>query len=394
MNIFFLFILGLPLIGSAQTSYVPSAILLKKGGHELYVGGDYFKTMQTVSKNGSLTTLQDGESFSRLQAEAGGFYGANDNLQFGLGLRYRQNRSSVNSTISNQTEDLSNSGIQSTFLNMKYGFRPVGLMFYALEGTFRYTPYTNEEQSSTQSAALALGDDGNEYSAGLAVTYASLSNNYISLRTGLRRPGVELSDEVYWQAEGALAWRRFALVAGVDGVSSINQDPYGGEESKRPNINTGSSNLYNSINREWITPYAGVNLALADNWRVELRGSQVVSGRSTDLGTAFGLMIVRRSENDKKRVKDKRFKSYDIEASISKISPQKGYVMIDKGLTSDIRKGTKFDFFEFDYLGGNILVASGSVIQVKSETSIVKISQRYNSKKEIKEGLVGRASLK
>ena len=54
----------------------------------------------------------------------------------------------------------------------------------------------------------------------------------------------------------------------------------------------------------------------------------------------------------------------------------------------------KIDFFEFDYIGGNILIASGVIVQVKSESSIVKITQHYNVKKEIKEGLIGRTSLK
>ena len=53
----------------------------------------------------------------------------------------------------------------------------------------------------------------------------------------------------------------------------------------------------------------------------------------------------------------------------------------------------RFDFFEFDYVGGNILIAAGVVIQAKSDSSIVKITQTYNTKKEMKEGIIGRASL-
>jgi hypothetical protein len=56
-----------------------------------------------------------------------------------------------------------------------------------------------------------------------------------------------------------------------------------------------------------------------------------------------------------------------------------------------VNKGMVFDFFEFDYVGGNMLIARGIVIKTTADTSIVKITQRFNTKKDIKEGLIGRA---
>ena len=52
------------------------------------------------------------------------------------------------------------------------------------------------------------------------------------------------------------------------------------------------------------------------------------------------------------------------------------------------------DFFEFDYIGGNVLVASGVIVKTNSDTAIVKITERFNQKKELKEGLIGRTTLK
>ena len=46
----------------------------------------------------------------------------------------------------------------------------------------------------------------------------------------------------------------------------------------------------------------------------------------------------------------------------------------------------KIDFFEFDYVGGNTLVASGVIIQIKSDSSIVKIVERYNIKINLNSG--------
>lgn len=125
-----------------------------------------------------------------------------------------------------------------------------------------------------------------------------------------------------------------------------------------------------------------------------MRGSQVVSGNSTDIGTAFGASLIRRVEDKSQDRPDQRFKEYDFEAAVTKVSPKKKYVVIDKGLADDVAKGMKIDFFEFDYVGGNILLARGIVFKTKADSSIVKITNLYNSKKELKEGVVARGSFK
>jgi hypothetical protein len=377
----------------AQTSYVPSTHLLKKKGYQLQLGGDYFSTTKTADDKSGNDPLPDGASFNQTQVEFGGLYGATDQLQIGLGARLRLNQSTFINALGEEVNAASE-GLQSTFVSGHYAFRPVGQFQYTLEGIFRYTPYTNEIFKVGNEEELILGDDGNEYSFGLGVTYSFRNNNFLTLRGGYRRPGSEISDEIYWQAEGAMVWKYLALVAGVDGVSSLNRDPYEDDPENRPIFNTGVSSLYNGMNREWITPYVGVNLALGDLWRVELRGSQVIRGTSTDIGSAFGIQLVRRVDQKNKGKLDSRFKSYDLEATISKVSAKKGYVVIDKGLADEVQKGMVFDFYEFDYVGGNVLVARGTVIQVKGETAVVKITGRFHRKKQIKEGLIGRSSLK
>jgi hypothetical protein len=275
-----------------------------------------------------------------------------------------------------------------------FAFKPINQLHYALEGTYRYTPYTNEESTASNPGKLILGDDGNEYSVGAGVTYASKTNNFLSARFGYRKPGQDLASELYYQVEAALAWKYVALIAGVDGVSSMNNDPYEDDLANRPVYETGSTGLYHGVNREWLSPYAGVNFALGQNWRVEFKGSQVVSGKSTDLGTNFGISLIRRVDDKQTDKADSRFKDYDFEASVTKISPKKGFVVIDKGISDDVQKGMKIDFYEFDYVGGNILLARGIVIQSKVDSSIVKVTHLYNTKKELKEGVVARGSFR
>jgi hypothetical protein len=396
MKLFILFLSLFAFKALAQqpaSSYVPSTRLLQAKGYQLGIYSDSFKTSKFVDRDGKKVDLLDGESFNRIESEVTGYYGATKDLQFGLGARFRKNQATFEDSGEEKTG--TSSGLQSTFASIKFAFEQVDQMQYTLEGTFRYTPYTNEDFDNTQDdpTALILGDTGNEISAGLGLTYLGKNNNYFTGRAGYRRAGVDLSHEIYWQLEAAMAWRYIALVAGVDGVSSLKNDPYESEPTERPVLNA-RTQLYGSVNREWITPYAGFNIALGDTWRVELRGSQVVSGNSTDLGTGFGINLIRRVDKSATRLVDSKFKTYDLESSVTKVSPKKEYVEIDKGIADDFNKGMKIDFFEFDYVGGNILIASGIIVKTKSDSSIVKITQRYNMKKEIKKGLIGRSTLK
>jgi len=391
MNKYAALIALLPGISWAGSPYIPFARLLNAEGYEIYLGGDYFKTDRTVNEKANTSKLEEGEKFTRTQGFAGFRYGLAKSFQFGVGGVYRSHTSS--DLRNNQIFDSSNSGLQSIITDLKLGMGSSGQLAYSLEAFFRYVPYSYSDIRDTANFNyeddLVLGDVGSAFGAGVASTYSTLNNNYFSLRAGWRRPGTYLSPEIYWQGEAALVWSGFALVAGVDGVSSLKN----GDET-RPIYNTGSSQLYHGFNREWVSPYLGVNLALGDTWRAEFKASQTVSGRSTDLGQTFGLQLVRRVEKDLSRARDARFKAYDLEASVSKVSPKQGYLVIDKGLADDISKGMKFDFYDFDYIGGNDLVASGIVVKVQADTAIVKITKVYNAKKPLKTGLVGRAKLR
>jgi hypothetical protein len=393
MSSLFIFMLCLLPVGAlANVTYVPQTRLLSEGAYQMNVLVDTFQTFRPVDDKGRKDDYEN-QNFRRYQSEFGILYGIGKDFQLGGGARLRQQRGRYFRLGSDTEYTNANAyGLESVFATFQLGFDPVGDTRYMLEGSFRYRPYQNVEvnQNFTDFNRMALGDEGNEYSIGMAVTWPFLSNNFFTLRGGWRRPGDYLSTELYWQAELGWGWKYVALVAGVDGVNSLNNgDP------NRPNFYFPTTNLYHGLNREWIAPYAGGNLSLGEFWRLEVRATQVVRAKSYDLGTQVGFNLVRRvdKQDATKRV-DSRFKTYDIEATVTKVSPKREYVVIDKGLNNDIEKGLRFDFFEFDYLGGNILVAWGVVIQSKVESSIVKITHHYNLKKEIKEGLVGRASLK
>jgi hypothetical protein len=327
-------------VASAQTPYVPPTQLLRKGGHQIGISVDNFTSQKTMDEKGRKVDDGDGYSFTRTQGEVSGFYGATNDLQFGVGLRYRHNHANQYTA--------TGSGFESTFFNVKYGFKMVDRLKYTLEGMFRYRPFSAEvAEIDSDPSNLILGDDGNEISGGLGVTYFSPKNNYVTVKAGYRQPGRDVSDQAYGQIEGALVWKNAAVIAGVDVVSAIHNDPYADNDVDRPVFNTGSQ-LYKSKNPEWVAPYLGLNIALGHRWRLELQGSQVVYARSMNLGTGFGVNLIRRIDKDPVRFVDNNFKTYDIEGSVTKISPKQGFVVIDKGLGDGVQKGMRFDFFEFD----------------------------------------------
>lgn len=395
MNLLSLFFLLASASLWGQNSYVPSTKVLKERGTQLSFGVDSFSTSQTVNEKGTKVKLGDGERFNRYQGEVNGLFGLTDDFNVGIGARYRHQTGSFTSG----TDEINAqaSGVQSIAARFLYGFDPVNRTQFTLEGMFRYVPYTNDELNNNPNDDLEkiiLGDEGNEYSVGLGITYSSLSNNHYTIRGGWRKPGNDLSTEFYWNGEIALQFRYVTPIAGVDGVTSLENGTYESDPGDRPAWNSRPTALYNSVNREWVAPYVGLNFSFSPFWRIELRGQQVISGRSTDLGTGFGINLVRRLDQSDEKIVDAQFKTYDLEATVTKVSEKKTYVVIDKGLADDIEKGMKFDFFEFDYVGGNTLVARGVVAKVSSDKAIVKLTHRFNLAKEIKEGLVGRASLK
>lgn len=379
----------------AQQSYIPFAKTLDKKGYQFSLSGNYWQSSERIDYNGEKSDFPDGQSFKRIESEVNAQYGIARNFQVGGGFRYRNNQAKIDDG-AGQIMDASSAGPESIFLNTIYLFEPYGRITYGLDGSYRYRPYTEDtvDVNNFNREKIILGELGNEYNLGILATYSSPSKNYLSFRTGFRDPGTDVSNEIYYQGEIALTWKYFAVVGGLDGIFSVKDDAYANDPQNKPLYNRGNSELYNGINRDYVAPYAGVNIALGKNWRAEFRGSQVMSGTSTDTGTQFGLTIAYRKETPPELIVDAKFKTYDLEAAVTKVSEKKNFVEIDKGLSSDIYKGMRVDLFEFDYLGGNVLVARGVVMQVKVDSAVVKISSRFNPAKEIKQGLIARMTLK
>lgn len=373
-----------------QVSYVPPGQIIKDGGTEIMGTVRSWSSSSRYDVDTEEVPFESGESFSYIEGEFFGTYGLTKDLQFTFNANFRQNRADVLNT-SNDIESITSTGLQGLGGMLSYGLEPVGRLFYTLEGFYKYRPYSNPDFEGTDvTKDFVLGDDGGDYGAGLVMSYRHPSQNFLSGRLHYRRPGTSLSPEINWQVEGALAWKYFALVAGAQGVQSLNQDAYTDEPSDKPVINTGGSQIYNSINRQYMAPYVGANIALGKKWRLEARYQTFTNVRSYDTGSLIMLSLASRSEPDTTMLADQAFKEYELEATVAKLSPKKQFIIIDKGLASDVRNGQRFDLFHFDYLGGNVLLARAVVIQVNADQAVLKITSRFSNKHPIKEGTVAR----
>lgn len=376
----------------AQTSYVPKSLTLYEGGYELYSELEYFQATQRVNEDGQGVEYNDGESFNMTDIMLGGSYGFTNRFQVNAGLKLRYNSSVVQ--YGSDQVSLSSFGMHSGLVGFRYSFPNQGGLLISLEGIYEPRFFTNKEyDGSEEPTELVLGDDGASTSVGAGATYMTKSKNYLSGRFFYRNPGDDLSAELYSEVEGVLAWDNLALLAGIEFVSSLNNDAYTNDSSNKPQVSSGSSFMFNSVNRNWTAPYLGLNIALNKDWRIESKAATRMAGTSTDLGPVFTIGLVKRiSKSNEFKKKDSAFKEYTIEASVIKVSKTGKVVIIDAGASDGLKKKSRVDFFNFDYLGGNKLLAVGYVVKVGGSKAIVKIVKRY-SKKRVTEGSVARSGL-
>jgi hypothetical protein len=374
---------------SAQTSYIPLGQVLSKEGYEFAFTGRMWQSVSRFDTEGKNVKFLDGESFSSNEYEFKGMYGATSDFQLGAGLNFRQNQS----TFMDGVNEINGSagGLQAFFVQGQFALPRVNKVWqYTLELNYRHIPYSNDVTNPNSLEEIVLGDDGADASGGMSLSYISPHLHSFGAKVLYRRPGNELSNEINYQIEGALVTTRVALIGGVEGIYSLSNDPYTDEPETKPQVNTGATALFNSINREKLAPYAGLNLALGKAWRVELKGQAVISGRSTDAGSMYSISLARRETAVTKNYVDQKFKTYDTEANVTKISKKKEYVVIDRGISGGVFVGMRFDLFVDNYTGGSKLMARGVVVRIKSDQAILKITSRFSGEYELREGMTAR----
>ncbi len=370
--------------------YRPLALGPIAGNYEIEFDGNFFQTSGHFENDGTASTLEEGEEFSRLQGQTSLRYALSDNLSWEGGLRFRQNSS--NNLRENEVNTVTNSGMESYYLKGRYSTFNKKNLIYALTLQIRQSGEENSNYNNSSEIPndqIVLSDGGTELSLGLDLSYLRSKKHTLNSQIAFRRPGNGLSSEMPYLVTSDWIFRQWIFSLGVEGIFSLKGDTYSDDPTQKPLQATGNTNLYNSINREYLSPRSGIYYA-AKNWKLGFEIAQTMRGISTDQGTRFGVNLVW-SNNKQTRDKQKinRFKEYSIEANITKVSARGKFVLINKGLSSDIEKGMRFDIYGTDDSGKNVLIAEGIVYKSSGNKAVIKLIRKIK-RMRIQKGFIAR----
>ena len=349
------------------------------------LSGSYFFKTATFDVDGNIQNMEPDEKFSMINSDLLVVYGFAPSFEMFSGLRFRSVEST---TLENQ---LSNTNIESYHLGGKLHLTEAMGFLFALEADVRNTAYTNNifTAGSAPNSDIVLGDDGMWLKAGLLFTKSLVSGHLIEGSLHYQLPPDHLSDELLYDVHYLFKGTMASLLLGVDGVISLQNDPFNESTSARPSMSTGVTNLFNSINRSWMRPKVELGL-WGESFGGRVFASRVFSGTSTDEGWSVGVGLTWVGKGiETTNSPDSNFKEYRDSATISKISPRSNFVKINRGISSDIERGMNVDIYQSDFFGGNILIASGTVFSVESDSAVIKVNKIHRNI-PIKKGFVVR----
>jgi len=336
-------------------SYRLKSETIRHRSFELGLEGNYFSTTGYFNEEGEKINLNDNDSFNKLDLLLFGGYGFGENFDMSLGFLYRTNKSVK------AENDISASGIESISVEGKYKVDLYEKLTMAISLSFKEKMYENDPETS------GLG----------ILTYQRTSKNYFTGEMGYRSYMAEnLSANLPWLIETSWIQPRFALILGLRGIMSMEED----EGLPRTAFNQGATTLYNAVNPSYTEPFLGVNF-LTGQTRFGLELSQRVMGSNTDQGYTIAASLTWNSSNESKkdRIKIQSVKEYSIEAMVTQVSPRGLFVKIDKGVSSNVEKGESADIYMTNELGGNVLLATGIVYDTGVDSAIIKLTKKYKN---------------
>lgn len=363
--------------------------LLSEGSKAIEMQGKIFSKSTSFDETGSELAQVDGDNFSvndwTLKYSQGIFL----DIEASLLVRMRSVKSETS------TSSASQSGLESFGIEGKYLFFATRHFKHALGLRFKKTNYTNLRYPSPEippSTEVVLGDDGNEMGADYLVTYFDKYLKY-DFKIGHNKPAKDLSSEIPYKIEIIYDMEKTSFLTGLSGIYSLKNDTYTDQPLSKPAISTGNSRLFNSINREQNSLFAGVQYAIG-NFVIGLKGESVLSGSSTDKGHTIAFNI--RWEDNLPIPKviastQKIFKSdYFAEGFVEDISSSQKTVKINIGADNRLVIGTNVDVFSIhDYSKGRE-IANGVVVKIGPNWAIITIDKNLNQS-SIHEGDLVRA---
>lgn len=361
---------------------------LGKSGSLFTSENSFFSTTSRSNDFGNEVPLTDNESYFEFNSVNSFTYGISSNMDLGIFANYRYVQ-----TDNTSYQALSYGGLKSAGAKVKYSLGEAGGIHYSLIGRFNFSINNNEYYTANTTVLddVSLGDDVTESQIGFAVSKWLSNSNVISLQGLYNYRGSEKSSEVLYKVEDALAYENWAFKIGVEGIYSMGTDPYSDFPTSRPVVKTGGVTYRtNSVNRERAAGYLGIDCSLG-NFVIGASAKNIFYAVSNDYGNEFLLTLSFGKKAVKKDLSRKNeFKSYEGEGRVIKISPQKTFIKVDKGVIGNFEEGMNVDIFDADYFGKNLLVARGVVHKAKSSFSIIRVLKTMPGK-SIKKHMVARS---
>lgn len=330
-----------------------------------------------------------------MSLETKGYFGWTKEVQLGGGIRYLANSSQVFN--GSKTVQLRQSGLESFFFQVNYMLPRKKTRFISnLEFLYRQVAYTNPLYDNRRPYSyLVLGDGSRDVMLGARFYYGlQKSRNGFWGNLFYNIPSDDFSSELLFELGYNLSGADWALLASIGGKVSLGGDKHSNNPSQKPPSYTGSTYLYNSVNQSFLRGNLKLLYKVSSRWRAYIGYGKDLNGKSTDLGSRILAGLNYRVDSMYQEGKRKgSFKGYDIEAMVQKASSQNNYVMINKGFTSGIKERMFFDFFVYDFKGGNKLVARGAVVRLRSNESIIRVTKWFSRKRDLGEGIIVRGRL-
>lgn len=378
----------------AQDAYIPDVLNLQKKSYQFKVQAGVQSSRTRFDLDENEQAFTNGEGYAQAFGEFEASFGWTQEVQISAGMRFRNNSTSVFD--GTQIQEVSNAGVDSFYGKLNYMVprkNPKWISNFLL--SFRQATYSNPIYDPNQPFAnMVLGDGENEFRIGYGLYYQfGQLGNGIEAGVYYNTPS-NLSSEILYVARVIMSSGKWSFMGGVEGIRSLENDDFSDNPASKPQVYNGNTFLYNSVNREKMSARLGAYYKWSRFWRLNIDYIYDLSGRSTDLTdvVTFGVSY-RVDALFKEKQEKKKFKNYNIEAIVERTSSQSNYAIINKGYVQGIERGMPFDFYAYDFKGGNKLLARGVVIKVKSRESVVKIKKWYSGRRELDDGVVARGDL-
>jgi hypothetical protein len=373
---FFFFVLHSPII-NAKLHYRSGTDILLENSKAIDLQAEFFSKNSAYDETGLELVSSPGTEFKTSDWKLKYSFGYFKNFECAFSTNFK----SVNSQTTIATASVS--GIETVGLEGKYLFFASNKFSHAIGAHLKKALLTNtryEFPNVAPADQVVLGDDGLEIGFDYYLTYTDKYFNY-DFKLGYNKPSADLSSELIYNAEIVFKNSNLFLLAGLGGTTSQKNDEYTENPLLKPAISVGESRSFNAVNGERKFYYAGVQYAFGD-YIVGLKGESIYAGRATDKGNTISLnfrwekvttpppKIVKYQEIPKDPQK------YFTQGFVGKISRSGNMLKINMGLKNQIVIGTKIDIFSTDNYTKGLPVASGAVIQVGPDWSIVKLSSR------------------